>query len=371
MTAGLWDRETFVEKLRAIGERAYHDKHPFHVAMNEGRLSPEALRGWVANRFYYQRNIPIKDAAILANCQVREVRRAWIHRILDHDGVLFENVESAVLSGESEAPNALGTAHTTANEGGIEAWLRLGEACGISRDELLDNRRLLPGVRFAVDAYVNFARNRSWPIAIASSLTELFAPDLMATRLTAFEKFYQWIDSRGLDYFRRRLTQARRDSNEALAITLEYCNTPELQRDAVRALEFKCDVLWSMLDTIHHAYGGKEERLPSRPNTRKLDSCEGVVRMGAAISDSVRPRLAKGVRLQADSTTGQSVLLYPEGVVELNETAHEILSRCDGRTLGEIVGELAEQYEADAHALTADVRETLSDLKRRKLIEFT
>jgi pyrroloquinoline-quinone synthase len=194
---------------------------------------------------------------------VREVRRAWIHRILDHDGVFSGAAESAssavalaeadVLSGESGA-HALGTAHATGNEGGIEAWLRLGEACGISRDELFDNRHLLPGVRFAVDAYVNFARSQPWPIAIASSLTELFAPDLMTARLAAFEKSYSWIDARGLDYFRRRVTQARRDSNEALAITLEYCNTPELQRDAVRALEFKCGVLWSMLDAIHHGY---------------------------------------------------------------------------------------------------------------------
>lgn len=247
MTAEFWNRETFVEKLRAIGGRAYHDKHVFHVAMNEGRLSSEALRGWVANRFYYQQNIPIKDAAILANCPVRDVRRAWIHRILDHDGVLEGGAPAtAQIAGSRElAPP---------NEGGIEAWLRLGEACGLSRGELLDNRHLLPGVRFAVDAYVNFARSHPWPIAIASSLTELFAPDLMTTRLEAFEKFYQWIDSRGLDYFRRRLAQARRDSNEALAITLEYCNTPELQREAVHALEFKCDVLWSMLDAIHHAY---------------------------------------------------------------------------------------------------------------------
>jgi pyrroloquinoline-quinone synthase len=260
MSAEFWNRETFVEKLRAIGVRGYHDKHPFHVAMNEGRLSPEALRGWVANRFYYQRNIPIKDAAILANCPVREVRRAWIHRILDHDGVALRTgrLQYAQPKENSEA----GTPPLS-QEGGIEAWLRLGEACELSRDELLDNRHLLPEVGFAVDAYVNFARRQPWPIAIASSLTELFAPDLMAARLAAFEKFYRWIDPRGLDYFRRRVTQARRDSDDALAITLEYCNTRELQREAVRALEFKCDVLWSMLDAIHHAYGGLETAAPA------------------------------------------------------------------------------------------------------------
>src|SRR5215475_11668675 len=128
MTEELWDRESFVEKLRVIGGRAYHDKHPFHLAMNEGRLSPEALRGWVANRFYYQRNIPLKDAAILANCPLREVRRRWLHRLVDHDG-------------RADA------------EGGIEAWLRLAEAVGLTREETLDERHVLPGVRFAVDAY--------------------------------------------------------------------------------------------------------------------------------------------------------------------------------------------------------------------------
>ena len=369
MTTGLWDRETFVENLRAIGARAYHDKHPFHVAMNEGLLSPEALRGWVANRFYYQRNIPIKDAAILSNCPVREVRRIWIHRILDHDGIAPNAVESAVLSGEHGDPDALRTAHTTAiareNEGGIEAWLRLGEACGLSRAQLVDDRHVQPGVRFAVDAYVNLARTRAWPIAIASSLTELFAPDLMATRLAAFEKFYPWIDPRGLDYFRRRTSQARRDSDEALAIVLEYCSTPELQREAVRALEFKCDVLWAMLDAIHHAYGNKEVRLPSRPREKP-----GGSETAAPWSDLARPRLAKGVRLEVDSATGKGVLLYPEGIVELNETAHEILACCDGRTLGEIFQALAEEYDADVAALAVDVRETLADLQQRKLIEI-
>ena len=229
MRTELLDHDTFVSSLRAVGARAYHDKHPFHVAMNDGRLSPDALRGWVANRFYYQCNIPIKDAAILSNCPLREVRRTWIHRIVDHDG----NSES---------------------EGGIEAWLRLGQACGLSREDLIQHRHLQPGARFAVEAYVNFARTRPWPIAVASSLTELFAPDLMATRLAAFEKHYSWIVPDGLDYFRRRVTQARRDSNEALALTLEHCDSPQLQQEAISALEFKCDVLWSLLEAIHHAY---------------------------------------------------------------------------------------------------------------------
>lgn len=220
-----WGPELFTEKLREVGTRGYHDKHPFHVEMNEGRLSREAVRRWVANRFYYQRNIPRKDAAIMANCPLREVRRLWLHRITDHDGA-------------------------AGDEGGIGAWLRLGEACGIARDELLDDRQVLPGVRFAVDAYVNFARSEPWPIAVASSLTELFAPDLMAHRLEAFERHYTWVEPWGFDYFRRRLTQARRDSGEALALTLEHCDTRALQEKAVAALAFKCDVLWSMLDAL-------------------------------------------------------------------------------------------------------------------------
>ncbi|MGH3292798.1 MAG: hypothetical protein ACRDP7_13410, partial [Trebonia sp.] len=158
------ETESFVAALRAQSRR-YHDQHPFHRKMNEGKLSPRQIRGWVANRFYYQENIPRKDAAIIANCPDRDVRRRWVQRILDHDG--------------TDHDGAAGS------EGGIEAWLRLAEAAGLTRDEVWDERHVLPGVRFAVDAYVNFARTRPWVEAVASSLTELFAPDLMAERLAA------------------------------------------------------------------------------------------------------------------------------------------------------------------------------------------
>jgi pyrroloquinoline-quinone synthase len=223
-----WDRKTFTANLRKVGVLAYHDKHRFHLLMNSGRLEREAIRVWVANRFYYQVNIPIKDAAIISNCPVREVRRVWLHRIVDHDG-------------------------TQEDEGGIGAWLRLGEACGLSREQLLSGRRVIPGVRFAVDAYVHFARVQPWPIAVASSLTELFAPNLMSRRLEAFKRFYPWINPRGLEYFSNRLTQAPRDSGEALNLTLAYCETREMQEAAIRALHFKCDLLWSMLDCIYGA----------------------------------------------------------------------------------------------------------------------
>ena len=208
-----WDNDTFTAKLREVGSSSYHDKHPFHVLMNSGRLGREAIQTWVTNRFYYQTCIPIKDAAILSNCPHREVRRLWLHRIVDHDG-------------------------TQDDEGGIGAWLRLGEACALSREELLAGRQVIPGVRFAVDAYVNFARTQPWPIAVASSLTELFAPDLMAQRLAAFERYYPWVEPRGLEYFKNRLTQARRDSGEALTLSLTHCATTDMQESAVRALRF-------------------------------------------------------------------------------------------------------------------------------------
>ncbi|MDP9425080.1 MAG: pyrroloquinoline-quinone synthase PqqC [Actinomycetota bacterium] len=228
------DTESFIGDLRAQSER-YHSRHPFHAIMNEGGLSRRQIQGWVANRFYYQENIPRKDAAILANCPDREVRRRWIRRIHDHDG-------------------------TADGEGGIETWLRLGEAAGLTRDEMWDGRHVVPGVRFAVDAYVTFARTRPWVEAVASSLTELFAPDLMAERLAAFERFYTWIDPAGLAYFRARLTQAPRDSEHALEVVMEHCRTPDEQARAVAALSFKGDVLWSMLDAIDRAYPGSTQQ---------------------------------------------------------------------------------------------------------------
>jgi pyrroloquinoline-quinone synthase len=220
--------ESFVAALRAQSRR-YHDQHPFSRRMNEGSLSRGQIQGWVANRFYYQETIPRKDAAILANCPEREIRRRWVRRILDQDG-------------------------TADGEGGIEAWLRLGEAVGLPREEMADERHVVPGVRFAVDAYLTFARTRPWVEAVASSLTELFAPDLMADRLAAFERHYPWIDPAGLAYFRARLAQAPRDAEHALRVVTERCRTPEQQAAAVAALSFKCDVLWSMLDAIDRAY---------------------------------------------------------------------------------------------------------------------
>ena len=216
--------EEFIARLRAQGAR-YHDQHPFHRRMDAGELTREELQRWVANRFYYQKSIPLKDAAIMANCDEVEVRREWVRRIVDHDG-------------------------TAEGTGGIESWLRLGEALGVSREELVSERGVLPAVRYAVDAYVNFARSKPWVEAVASSLTELFGPAAIRVRLEALERHYPWIDRAGLEYFRARLVQAPRDARYALELTVERCRTREQQDAAVAALRFKTEVLWAQLDAI-------------------------------------------------------------------------------------------------------------------------
>ncbi|MEU6257952.1 pyrroloquinoline-quinone synthase PqqC [Streptomyces sp. NPDC047043] len=218
----------FTARLRAVAAERYHDRHPFNLRMHRGELSPAELRRWIANRFHYQRHIPVKDALILAELDRPELRRSWLRRIQDHDG-------------------------TADGEGGIERWLRLGEAAGLHRDELWDGSRVLPGVRLAVDGYVNFCRLRPALDAIAASLTELSAPDLMRTRIAAFERHYPWIDPAGLAYFRTRIDQGGRDGVEALALVLDLARTPEQQQRALSALQFKCDVLWSLLDAVDGA----------------------------------------------------------------------------------------------------------------------
>ena len=223
-----WSREEFEQHLRAK-EKYYHINHPFHVLMNTGKLEKKAIQGWVANRFYYQTSIPIKDAAIMANCTDRDTRRLWVQRIIDHDG-------------------------TADDPGGIEAWLQLGEAVGLTREELWSEEHVLPGVRFAIDAYVNFARHASWQEAACSSLTELFAPKIHQNRLDGWPQYYPWIEENGYNYFRKRLSEARRDVEHGLTITLDHFRTREQQEHALGLLQFKLDILWTMLDAMWMAY---------------------------------------------------------------------------------------------------------------------
>lgn len=220
-----WTREEFEAKLREKGQ-GYHIYHPFHVMMYEGKLSKEQLQCWVANRFYYQIAIPMKDAAILSNCPDKDVRKQWIVRITDHDGV----------------DNQIG---------GIEAWVRLGEAVGLTREQVTSLEMVSPGVRFAVDAYINFAKQRPWQESVCSSLTELFAPHIHQQRISSWPSMYPWVKEEGLMYFKKRLTEARRDVEQGLGVTLEYFSTSrEMQMKALEILQFKLNVLWVIADSI-------------------------------------------------------------------------------------------------------------------------
>ena len=220
-----WTREEFEEKLREKG-KGYHIYHPIHVMMYEGKLTKEQLQCWVANRFYYQIAIPMKDAAILSNCPDKEVRKEWIVRITDHDGV-------------------------DGQVGGIEAWIQLGMAVGLSHEDVTSLKYLSPGVKFAVDAYVNFARQRPWQESVCSSLTELFAPHIHQQRISSWPSMYPWIDESGLTYFKKRLTEARRDVEQGLSVTLDYFSTSrDMQLKALDILQFKLDVLWVIADAI-------------------------------------------------------------------------------------------------------------------------
>jgi pyrroloquinoline-quinone synthase len=226
-----WTRGEFEAQLREKG-RSYHIHHPFNVRMNSGGCTPDELRCWVANRFYYQICIPRKDAAILANMPDRAHRRLWIERILDHDG-----------HGNHEGSAA----------GGIEAWTRLGEAVGLAREDLWSLQGVVPAVRFACDAYVNFAARAPWQEAVCSSLTEMFAPQIHKDRLATWPMHYPWIEAEGLAYFRKRIPLAGRDVAHGLRVTLEHFDTREAQHRALDILQFKLDILWNMLDAIEKA----------------------------------------------------------------------------------------------------------------------
>jgi len=217
--------EDFVAALRNIGDVRYHDKHPFNLRMHAGELSKEEMQRWILNRYYYQKNLPIKDAVILSKLEGKLDRQKWLKRIIDQDGD-----------------------HT--NPGGLEAWLLLGEAAGLDRAKMIDCGSVLKGVRFAVDAYVNFCRYNTWLEAVAASLTELFAPKLVSHRLEVMDRHYGFIDKEGLYYFHNRLSQAPRDADHALSMVVGSATTGELQENAMAALNFKCDVLWSMLTSI-------------------------------------------------------------------------------------------------------------------------
>jgi len=230
-------KQAFEAELRAVGAERYHDKHPFHHLLHSGGCTPDQVRAWVINRFYYQASIPIKDAAFMSRVEDPALRRAWRSRIEDHDG-------------------------SEANEGGIARWLRLADAVGLDRDYVASKEGVLPATRFAVDAYVRFVRDKSLLEAVAASLTELFAPAIHAARIEGLLANYAFANEGSLSYFRNRLTEAPKDVAFGLAWVLDHADTREKQVAAVKALTFKTDVLWSQLDALHSAYVDPARRPP-------------------------------------------------------------------------------------------------------------
>lgn len=216
-------------RLREVGAARYHNRHPFHALLHGGKLERPQVQAWALNRFYYQSRIPMKDAALMARVEDPELRRIWRQRIIDHDG-------------------------NHAGEGGIERWLVLTDALGLERDYVTSCRGLLPATRFAVDAYVRFVAERSLLEAVASSLTEMFAPAIISDRVAGMLANYDFVSRDALAYFDKRLSQAPRDANFALDYVKREARRPDQQQAVIDALVFKCNVLWSQLDALHHAY---------------------------------------------------------------------------------------------------------------------
>ncbi len=216
-------------RLRDIGARRYHRLHPFHRLLHGGGCTKGQVQAWALNRYYYQAMIPVKDASLIARCEDSATRREWRGRLVDHDG-----------------------AH--AGEGGIARWLKLTDGLGLDRDYVVSLRGLLPATRFAVDAYVHFVREKPLVEAIASSLTELFSPQIISERIEGMLRSYDFVTAETLAYFSQRPPQAERDARFALDYVKQNARTRETQQGVLAALEFKCDVLWAMLDALYHAY---------------------------------------------------------------------------------------------------------------------
>lgn len=223
--------DDFEAAIRAVGAERYHDKHPFHQLLHGGKLNKGQVQAWALNRYCYQAGVPRKDAALISRLHDRELRREWLHRIHDHDGQ------------PPEEP------------GGIERWLILTDGLGLDRDYVVSRDGALPATKFAVEAYVHFVREQPLPVAVASSLTELFAPKIHKERISGMlENYPDFIDDHVMAYFKRRLNQAPRDANFALKYVLHNAANRAEQDACVAAVQFKCNVLWAQLDALHHAY---------------------------------------------------------------------------------------------------------------------
>jgi pyrroloquinoline-quinone synthase len=307
-----WTPAELEARLRGVLDERYHHRHPFNLRMHEGRLTPDEIRTWVRNRYYYQTRIPIKDGLILAKSSDPAFRRGWVRRIHDHDGV------------------AEGT-------GGLELWLRLAQAVGLDREEVVALRHVLPGVRDACDAYVRFVESHDLLESVASSLTELAAGEIMKVRIEAFERHYGWVEPEGLQYFLGRTRQAPADAAEGMSFVLANAQTQADQERCVAALERKCEILWRLLDAIEAAHA--------------------------------RPRVSSAAKLRRDPAGEAALAVLPERAVRINETGREVLALCDGERIAEaIASELAARH-ANEPDVWAQVHAFLAEMTRLGVVD--
>jgi pyrroloquinoline-quinone synthase len=309
-----WSRDEFEARLRGVLDERYHHRHPFNRRMHEGALSREELQTWVRNRYYYQTRIPLKDSLILTKSGDPAFRREWVQRIHDHDG-------------------------TAEREGGLELWLRLAEAVGLERSAVEDLSGVLPGVRDACDDYVRLVEERDLVEAVASSLTELAAGEIMHVRIEAFERHYPWVGEEGLRYFRSRTTQAPKDAGWGLPWVLDHATRADVQQRCVAALEAKCDILGRLLDAVAAAH-----RVP---------------------------RLTAAARRRDDPQDGRPTVVLPERAVRLNDSGREILDLCDGKRSADAIARTLRLRHPEVEAIEPDVHGFLAEMERLGVLEST
>jgi len=305
--------EELAAALRAIGEERYHHRHPFNVRMHQGQLGRRAIQLWVANRYYYQTRIPIKDGLILTKSAEAAFRREWVQRIHDHDG-------------------------RRAGEGGLELWLQLAEAVGLERHRVERLESVLPGVRRACDAYVEFVEGHDLLEAVAASLTELFAGSIMHDRIAAFEKHYPWVKPEGLAYFRSRTRQAPRDSRYGLEFVVGRARCRADQERCLAALRRKCEILWQLLDAVERA--------------------------------ATRPQLVSHA-LVRDEADGSSLLVLPERALRLGGSGREMLALCDGSRTGSDVAQRMCERHPEREEVFDDVHDFLQKLAELGALHFS
>ncbi len=302
----------FEARLREVGAERYHHRHPFNLRMHAGELTRQEIRTWVRNRYYYQTRIPIKDGMILAKADDPAFRREWIRRIHDHDGL-------------------------AEGSGGLELWLALAAAVGLAREEVESLERVLPGVRRACDAYVDFVNGHDLLESVAASLTELFAGDIMGVRIAAFEKHYPWVETRGLEYFRSRTQRAPADARQGLRFVLEHARSEADRERCVAALERKCEILWSLLDAVEAAHA--------------------------------MPRVAAHARLRDAPGAEGTLVVLPERAVKLDARAREILSFCDGERCADAIARELQGRHPGGPEVEADVHDFLEEMRRLGVLE--